>query len=194
MAGVYLDQKDYDRALPHLLELVRTEDHDPEVASSIAMIYARRDRLSEARYWYTQSLYIDPFNVQAHEALAAVLMRMNDTRAAVTEYTVRRTFGPYAVVAAFPRSGRTHQIRVHLSFMGFPILCDQLYGREKALYATAVRGRHRVAGEKPLLTRHALHAEVLQFAHPRTGRHLRLEAALPTDMARVIGFLRRTRF
>lgn len=113
-------------------------------------------------------------------------------RAAITEYQVREVFGPYAVVEAHPRSGRTHQIRVHLKFMGMPLVCDALYGREKALCASAIRGAPRTAGERPLIFRQALHAAQLRFTHPRTGAPLRLEAALPADMLRLIGFLRRT--
>ncbi len=118
-------------------------------------------------------------------------VRYDGGRAAITEYQVRQIFGSFALVDASPRSGRTHQIRVHLSFMGLPIVCDQLYGAEKRLFASSIRGKPRVAGEKPLLRRQALHARRLSFTHPRTGRRLRLEAALPEDMQRVIGILRR---
>jgi 23S rRNA-/tRNA-specific pseudouridylate synthase len=118
-------------------------------------------------------------------------IRYDGGRAAITEYVLRDVFGPFAVVEAFPRSGRTHQIRVHLSFMGLPILCDQLYGREKLLFESSVYGRRRAPGETPVLARQALHARSISFAHPRTGRLMRIEAALPPDMLRVIGFLRR---
>lgn len=118
-------------------------------------------------------------------------IRYDGGRAAITEYAVRRIFGPFALVEAFPRSGRTHQIRVHLSFMGLPILCDQLYGREKYLLESTVRGTGRRQREDSILRRHALHARTLCFTHPRTDQPMRLEAALPEDMSRVLGILRR---
>jgi len=118
-------------------------------------------------------------------------IRYDSGRPAITEYRVREILGPYAIVDAFPRSGRTHQIRVHLSFMGLPILCDQLYGAQKAVYASGLRGKPKEPGEEPLLARQALHARSLSFTHPHTGRLLRFEAALPEDITRLIGHLRR---
>ena len=97
LAGVYLDRKRYDLALPHLLQLARSEERDPDVASTIAFIYARKDRLPESRYWYTQSLYIDPFNIETHEALASVFMRMEDTRGAIKEYETLCTLEPNVI-------------------------------------------------------------------------------------------------
>ncbi len=94
LAGVYLQREQYDQALPHLLELVRVETSDPQVAASIGMIYARQDRLPQARYWYTQAIYVDPFRVETHEAMASVLMRMEDTRGAIKEYRVLNKLKP----------------------------------------------------------------------------------------------------
>jgi len=73
-----------------------------------------------------------------------------------------------------PRTGRTHQIRVHLAARGAPILGDPVYGR----------GASR-AGEGSTLERPALHAALLGFVHPETGEALRFEAALPPDLARL---------
>jgi 23S rRNA pseudouridine1911/1915/1917 synthase len=118
-------------------------------------------------------------------------IRYDGGRAAITEYEIREALGSFAVVDAYPRSGRTHQIRVHLSFMGLPIVCDQLYGRERALYETSVLCKARLPGEEPILERHALHARLLAFEHPRTGRPLIFESAPPADMEYLLGFLRR---
>jgi len=78
-------------------------------------------------------------------------------------------------------TGRTHQIRVHLSSHGFPVLCDPLYGREKS---------HIGSVKDPALldflkTHHGqmLHAEVLDFDHPVTGEHMHFKSRLPYDMA-----------
>lgn len=87
-------------------------------------------------------------------------------RYAETEFQVLATAGPYALVEARPHTGRTHQIRVHLKYLGAPILGDELYGRKS-----------------PHIGRQALHAYELRIPHPRTGRILELLAPVPQDMA-----------
>ena len=97
-----------------------------------------------------------------------------------------------AVVAAWPRAGvsqmrctlftgRTHQIRVHLSSHGFPVLCDPLYGRGSAKLGTV-----KDSELLEFLKSHdgqMLHAEVLEFNHPITGERMRFKTKLPDDMA-----------
>ena len=68
-----------------------------------------------------------------------------------------------------PKTGRTHQIRVHFSFMGNPLAGDELYG-----------------GSRTLISRHALHRSRLAFAHPVTGEPLSFSSKPPEDMQRLI--------
>lgn len=84
----------------------------------------------------------------------------------VTEYRVAETFGAYALLEVHPLTGRTHQIRVHLSYLGCPILGDDLYGRASAL-----------------VSRQALHAARVEFTHPLTGVPLVFSSPLPPDLA-----------
>jgi RluA family pseudouridine synthase len=89
-----------------------------------------------------------------------------------------------ALVEARPETGRTHQIRVHLTALGFPILCDPLYGSPEPLFLSKVKGKWKgdAWSERPLLTRTALHALSVEFLHPRTGAAMKIEAPLPKDM------------
>ncbi len=109
----------------------------------------------------------------------------------VTLVRVVATYGPYSLVEAEPETGRTHQIRVHLAALGFPIVSDPLYGDGKALYLSSFkrgwRGDERK--ERPLLSRTALHAARLALAHPTSGEELVFEAELPKDMRATVAQL-----
>ena len=85
---------------------------------------------------------------------------------AVTDYRVVDTAGPFSLVSLTPRTGRTHQLRVHMAAMGCPLAGDWLYGTE----------------DPSLISRPALHAAELSLTHPVTGQALSLSAPLPADM------------
>lgn len=86
---------------------------------------------------------------------------------ACTEWQRRKTGGAASLVACFPKTGRTHQIRVHMAEMGHPVLGDYQYGKHfKCLYRPS---------------RYLLHAEEIQILHPITGKSLHLIAPLPED-------------
>ena len=91
-------------------------------------------------------------------------------REAVTEYDVLRRLRGYSLLEARPRTGRTHQIRVHLASIGHPVAGDATYGKPA-----------------PGLDRHFLHACRLAFDHPRTGKRLGLESPLPEDLQAWLG-------
>ena len=93
-------------------------------------------------------------------------------------------FRGFAAVRAMPKTGRTHQIRVHLAHIGLPVLCDRAYGHRAELTRGELSGDS--ADTTVLLDRQALHARRLRFAHPRSGKMLEIEAPLPADMEAVL--------
>jgi 23S rRNA pseudouridine1911/1915/1917 synthase len=102
---------------------------------------------------------------------------------AVTFWRVLKKFpGPLSLVELSPRTGRTHQLRVHLASLGHPILGDATYGGGVSRLA----GQPRLAGLKPLVRRQLLHAWRLGITHPRTGEPLTWEAPLPEDFRAVL--------
>ena len=94
-----------------------------------------------------------------------------DGRQAITEYEVLERFGKYTVVRCKLRTGRTHQIRVHLEYLGYPLVGDPKYSPMKTPFA--INGQ-------------ALHSQTLAFNHPRTGERLSFEAPLPEDLQKIL--------
>jgi RluA family pseudouridine synthase len=101
-----------------------------------------------------------------------------------TAFAVVARYKDHALIEARPTSGRTHQVRVHLSALGHPCLCDPLYGDGRPLLLSKLKKRWKgdPHDERPLLERSALHALSAEFPHPGTGATLKIEAPLPKDM------------
>jgi len=110
-------------------------------------------------------------------------VRPEDGQPASTFYEVRERYGVGTRLAVFPATGRTHQIRVHLEHLGFPVIADPQYGR-KAREAFGRWKRDLLDAEKrvPVLRRQALHAHKISFTHPGTERPVTFEAPLPSDL------------
>ncbi len=111
-----------------------------------------------------------------------------------TLYTVTERFKGYTFVEARPKTGRTHQIRLHLSSVHLPILGDNLYGGGAGFYLSSVKPGYRTKEEeKPLLSRVALHARRISFVHPTVGNPVTFDSDLPKDMHIVLNYLRKFR-
>ncbi|HEV7224590.1 MAG TPA: pseudouridine synthase, partial [Pirellulales bacterium] len=108
-------------------------------------------------------------------------------RAAQSFYEVLMRFDGFASVQITPKTGRTHQIRVHLASIGCPVLCDRAYGGRARL--TRGELRRQPSDEQILLERQALHAHRLRLAHPETGLPLEFVAPLPADLEQTLSAL-----
>jgi len=113
-------------------------------------------------------------------------------RSAQSFFHVLERFRHIALLQLEPKTGRTHQIRVHLQHLGYPILADKLYGGRHPITAEFLKtGRdHREKQPTPVLTRQALHSAKLTITHPRTGNALTFEAPYPPDLVETIKILR----
>ncbi|MHC4186557.1 MAG: RluA family pseudouridine synthase [Planctomycetota bacterium] len=110
---------------------------------------------------------------------------------AVTFYEVLEEFRGYSLMKLSPKTGRTHQIRVHLSYIKHPIVGDDMYGG-KAVYLWQL-ANEEPAMEEPIISRPALHALSLEFKHPGTGKIVNFEAPIPADMQNLLELLRKYR-
>lgn len=102
-----------------------------------------------------------------------------DGRSAVTDFKMEQLYqnpdeknGKLSLIKAFPKTGRTHQIRVHLQYAGFPIYSDVLYA-----------GRRVARDDRKRLPRHFLHAKEISFFHPKTGEKMTLSSQLTKDLS-----------
>ena len=116
-----------------------------------------------------------------------------DGRSAISHYEVVQRiasrFGKFTMVKVRIETGRTHQIRVHMSSIGYPVVGDTLYGGAGQLTdqvasqaATSKAARRKSAPERLQLDRNFLHAAQLEFVHPRTKKTIALEAPLPKEL------------
>jgi 23S rRNA pseudouridine1911/1915/1917 synthase len=110
----------------------------------------------------------------------------SDGRPAITHYRVMKRFRAHTLVRAELETGRTHQIRVHLAHIGYPVVGDPVYAGRRRIPAGCTP---ELAAELGGFKRQALHAARLKLAHPLTGRDVEWAAPLPTDMTRLIAAL-----
>ena len=106
---------------------------------------------------------------------------------AITHYKVLERFGYVTLVSCILETGRTHQIRVHMKYLGHPLFNDDFYGGDKIVKGT-VYSKYKQFVENcfAICPRHALHAKTLGFLHPVTGKELFFESEIPGDMSELI--------
>ncbi len=133
-----------------------------------------------------------PIGIHPYQREKMAVRRDHSTsREAVTRFEVLERFSGAAIVKVTPRTGRTHQIRVHMAAIGCPVLCDSLYSGRTVLEPSFLGLSPNSKGEAtPLLSRQALHASALEIIHPHTQESVAFNAPMPADMDRVLTALR----
>jgi 23S rRNA pseudouridine1911/1915/1917 synthase len=108
----------------------------------------------------------------------------------ITDYKILKSYRHYSHLYIRIYTGRMHQIRVHLQYLGNPLIVDSLYGRREAFFLSEIKQKKFNLGkneeERPILTRQPLHAERLVISHPHTEQRLELIAPLPKDMEAIL--------
>jgi 23S rRNA pseudouridine1911/1915/1917 synthase len=111
----------------------------------------------------------------------------------ISLYKVLERFRDFTLVEVNPLTGRTHQVRVHMSAAGYPLAIDPLYGSSSSIYLSELKKDYKPKNdtEKPIIHRLPLHAFRLSFREPTEGKTILLEAPLPRDFSRMIKSLRK---
>ena len=114
----------------------------------------------------------------------------------VTAYEVLEEYGIYSLVQFKIHTGRTHQIRVHMKYIGHPVACDEMYGDANPVLLSSFKKKFKLSKhdeeERPLLSRLALHSYELKFKDPDNKEH-DLKADLPKDMRALLQQLKKNR-
>ena len=130
----------------------------------------------------------EPIAMHPHQREKMTIRHGHSTsRDSITEYKVHRRYQGFSWLTLFPKTGRTHQIRVHMAHSGWPVVSDRLYaGHSQVTLGEINRKRN---DDTVVLGRQALHARKITFDHPVTGRPTEIEAPVPDDIAGLIELL-----
>jgi len=176
-----------DKDTSGLLVVARTLEAHTALVAELAAHDIEREYLALCTGAMTGGGTVDE-PIGRHRTQRTKMAVRSDGRAAVTHYRIEKRFRGHTLARVRLETGRTHQIRVHLAHAGYPIVGDPVYGGRRRLPAGATV-ELKAALEK--FQRQALHAARLSFTHPRTGKAVSFEAALPDDFARLLAALER---
>lgn len=137
----------------------------------------------------TEVINADIGRSSRNRKLRAVLKEGGKT--AITEYTTLARYDFCSFIQLQLKTGRTHQIRVHMAHLHYPLMGDKEYGGDSLVYG-GIKGHHRSVAHKCLdiMQRQALHATLLGFTHPRTGEWMEFTSELPSDMSQVLTMMK----
>jgi len=174
-----------DKDTSGLLVVARTLEAHTALTAALAAHEVEREYLAVCVGVMTGGGTVDE-PIGRHRTQRIKMAVRSDGREAVTHYRVEKKFRAHTLARVRLETGRTHQIRVHLAHVGYPIVGDPVYG-----------GRKRVPkGATPALLaaldgfkRQALHAARLSFTHPKSGKPVSYEAPLPKDLAGLLAVL-----
>jgi 23S rRNA pseudouridine1911/1915/1917 synthase len=174
-----------DKDTSGLLVVARTPEAHAKLVAALAAREIERTYLAICTGAMTGGGTVDA-PIGRHRTQRIRMAVRNDGREAITHYRIAKRYRAHTLVRVQLETGRTHQIRVHLAHIGYPIIGDPVYGGRRRLPAGCSPALAAALGAFP---RQALHAAHLALAHPSTGRKLEWEAPLPEDMAGLLGAL-----
>src|SRR6266481_1925171 len=175
-----------DRATSGLMVVAKNDEAHRRLARQFSSREVHKTYLALVQGWPKQERGTIQSSI-SRDAQRCIRMttRRSGGREAVTHYLVKRklntVYGKFALLELKIETGRTHQIRVHLSSINHPVVGDSLYGAARELKSES--GKLRAPGQSRILTldRNFLHSAALELKHPKTGEAMRFSSALPQD-------------
>jgi 23S rRNA pseudouridine1911/1915/1917 synthase len=171
-----------DKDTSGLMVVARTPEAHAALAAAIASREVERSYLAVCVGVMTGGGTVDE-PIGRHRSLRIRMAVRPDGREAVTHYRVLKRYRGHTYLRAELETGRTHQIRVHLDHIGYPLVGDPVYGTRRRLPRGA---DETLISALDSFKRQALHATRLALSHPLTGRALEWEAPVPPDMAALL--------
>jgi len=171
-----------DKDTSGLLVVARTPEVHTALVAAIAERDVERHYIALCTGVMTAGGTVDE-PIGRHRSQRTRMAVRSDGRPAVTHYRVLKRFRSHTMVRAELETGRTHQIRVHLAHIGYPLVGDPAYGGRRRVPAGATG---ELVAALSGFKRQALHAARLKLEHPVTGREVEWEAPLPADMAGLV--------
>jgi 23S rRNA pseudouridine1911/1915/1917 synthase len=131
--------------------------------------------------------------IAEHPVKLGVMVINPKGKTAHTSFVVLEQYRTAALLEVSIRTGRTHQIRVHFSSAGHPLLVDPIYGSQAAFYLSSIKKKYKsnVEEDRPTIARLTLHAAALSIVHPVSGELVSVTAPLPHDMETLVKLLRK---
>ncbi|MEZ5512421.1 MAG: 23S rRNA pseudouridine(1911/1915/1917) synthase RluD [Steroidobacteraceae bacterium] len=175
-----------DKDTSGLLVVARTIEAHTSLTASLAEHAVEREYFAVCVGRMTAGGTVDA-PIGRHRTQRTKMTVRGDGRAAISHYRVQERFRGHTFVRVQLETGRTHQIRVHLAHIGYPIVGDPLYGGRPKL---PPRATPELLAALATFKRQALHAARLRLAHPATGEALEFESPLPLDILQLLDVLR----
>lgn len=148
--------------------------------------------LVKGQSWETE-FEVDAAIIPGSGQSRKALIHATAGKPSLTNFAVEESFRNYQLIRAFPYTGRSHQIRVHLELMQLSIVGDPLYGGPEAFFLSEIKKNYKAPpeGELPIMSRMALHSASLDFKHPESDEFLHIEAPLHKDFSACLNQLRK---
>ena len=177
-----------DRATSGLIVFAKNDLAHQRLASQFSRRKVKKTYIAMVHGWLKQNQGTVTSGISRDRVRRTrMTTRRQGGREAITHYQVRRRldspYGKFSLLEVKIDTGRTHQIRVHLTSLGHPVVGDALYGAPRELQMKSEKRRQPDAVIKTVsLTRNFLHASALEFEHPRTGAVLAFSRPLPREL------------